>query len=258
MKFLTVAILLSVAVFGTEKWNCDLCSFLNNESAPICKICKQGERPQSEEINGRIPIYVPFVSEMEEKYYAMIRFTSGNHTGVGIRTHPEYPGVRTGETISVSESLVQVNPKFTIFEYEGTEIYFYELINGGGWIHDFDAHHHSIHGQYPYLHHRTIEIISQNDLALRENDEKWVCEFCTFANIQSETICQACDGKKFEKNRLFDNEMNQVVESENHFCQNAKENWAKENWDKFCNSMKLPTIKCQSKQDHPAFFPMKQ
>jgi len=238
MKFLTVAILLSLAVFGTEKWNCDLCSFLNNESAPICQMCEQSERPTSQEVNDRIPIYVPYVSEMEEKYYAMIRFTSGNHDGVGIRTHPEYPGFRTGEKISVSEPFVQVNPNFTVFEYEGTQIYFYELINGGGWIHDFDAHHP-----------RTIKIISQSELALRANDEKWVCEFCSFANIQSEIICQMCNGKKFE-NRLIDNEMNQTEESENRFCQNAKENW-----DKLCNSMNW---KWPPKQDHPAFFNMKQ
>lgn len=55
---------------------------------------------------------------------------------VKIRTEAEYPGTSSGKTLQ--KGIVEVYPKPQTVQHKEHFIYFYELANGEGWIHDFN------------------------------------------------------------------------------------------------------------------------
>ena len=62
-------------------------------------------------------------------------------SGVGIRSSPAYPGERTGAAVEsgeVHQFKAQCIVPHTLGDGQQHDIYFYELADGRGWVHDFD------------------------------------------------------------------------------------------------------------------------
>ena len=56
---------------------------------------------------------------------------------IGARIDPEYPGEKVGNGVGVKRGDTVRCTEVVSFPYRGTDIFFYKLLDGEGWIHDF-------------------------------------------------------------------------------------------------------------------------